>query len=159
MVPRLDLWEPRVGVYADDDAIDRLLDRARGLLKGQVASSLVERFDAAASAESDIEHDDEVEPMSLAELYSALPEQWRIEHPGRDPGRRSVFELRAGVLTDEDHAEQVLDDLTRLMCPDPAHSGPCPIPWSASRTGAVDDTYRDYLERHYGQLRAGTTPG
>ncbi|MBF6332968.1 hypothetical protein IU452_31180 [Nocardia transvalensis] len=72
-----------------------------------------------------------------------------------DPDGRSVFELRAGVLAEKDRAEQVLDELTRLLCPDPVHSGPCPIPWSSSAIGtdADDDTYRNYLERHYGRLR------
>lgn len=152
MAPSLDLWELRVGVYATDGEMRLLISRAKGALECKVSSWCGDGFSADAPAEPGIEHDDP-EPMTVEQLYSELPPQWRIEHPDLAPDGRAVFELRAGVLAAEDSAEQLLDDLTHLMCPDPMHSGPCPIPWSASTLGAVDNTYRDYLEHCYGQLR------
>ncbi|MFD0381826.1 hypothetical protein ACFQ2B_03625 [Streptomyces stramineus] len=89
----------------------------------------------------------------MAGLYEELPEQWRVEHPGQEPGERTVTELRVGVLGDTGQLRELLDALTALACPDPVHPGPCPVPWSAGFSEPLDEESRARLESRYGHLR------
>ncbi|QKW09014.1 hypothetical protein HUT18_24160 [Streptomyces sp. NA04227] len=93
--------------------------------------------------------------MPIGEFYDELPEQWRIEHPGAEPGARRVHEIRVGTLAGGREAEALSEELTRVLCPDPEHSSPCPVPWSSgsSAVGPDEDAERDArLNRLYGHL-------
>ncbi|RCV54713.1 hypothetical protein DEF23_07190 [Marinitenerispora sediminis] len=92
--------------------------------------------------------------MPLAEFYGELPEQWRAEHPGEEPGERMIHEIRVGMYLPEAHGHDLRQRLNRVVCPDLQHSGPCPIPWSSSYTDPAEEAERDYLERRYARLRA-----
>ncbi|WP_433627201.1 hypothetical protein [Nocardia sp. CA-120079] len=47
---------------------------------------------------------------------------------------RGVWELRVGIFATRQQAEEVMARITMLLCPDPEHAPPCPIPWS---TGGI----------------------
>ena len=70
------------------------------------------------------------------ELYEELPHQWRCQYPGADPGERRVHEVRVGVRADRSRMDEVREALTRVVCPDPGHASPCPVPWAAGYTTA-----------------------
>ncbi|MYX31038.1 hypothetical protein GTY75_31195 [Streptomyces sp. SID8381] len=63
----------------------------------------------------------------------------------------SVYELRLGVFATQEQAEEVKERIARLLCPDPDHAPPCPIPWSVSLLDASDldepDSYADLVEQ------------
>ncbi|MFR9749541.1 hypothetical protein ACL02S_00740 [Nocardia sp. 004] len=154
MAPGPDLQELRVSVYATEEDTQRLLHRARSLLENKVAKSAVSVFATDKPFEwADQSDDPDTGLETVGGVHDDLPQQWHIENPGLDPGERSVYELRAGVIAEEHEVGPLLEALTGLLCPDDQHPGPCPIPWSASFTTAIDDTDRDYLEHWYGHLR------
>lgn len=151
----LALYEIRLGIFATPEAMQEVLTAARRTLADRYSSSTAERFDATTDAEPGAGDSDR---MSVAELYSELPEQWSIEHPGDNPGTREVFELRSAILATEGTAGSAVTELTALLCPDPEHAGPCEIPWSSSTSAAqdTDSAHRDDLERRYSYLREST---
>ncbi|SDG75070.1 hypothetical protein SAMN05421505_107179 [Sinosporangium album] len=147
-----DLFELRMGLYGAEAATEELTDKARSLLDEHSRRAPIVR----AWALSSIPGDQPTEPgseeeLTVSELYEELPEQWRLEHPGAEPGDRRVIELRIGVYGDG--LRELLDELSRLACPEPEHSSACPVPWSTNFTLPFDDHYRAYLEAHYGHLR------
>lgn len=46
--------------------------------------------------------------------------------------RRGPWELRMGLWADRAQAQDLLERVERLLCPDPEHEPPCPIPWEAT---------------------------
>ncbi|MFC3999973.1 hypothetical protein ACFOVU_28940 [Nocardiopsis sediminis] len=145
-----DLFELRLGVFATGAATAGLAGDARTLLAGHVpalAGWSVRMEDGGAPAAPG-------DALTVAELYAELPEQWRVENPGRPPGGRAVHELRIGVLADPALRRGLQDRIAALACPDPEHTGPCPVPWSSGFTDPGDATRAD-LERRYGRLRYG----
>lgn len=74
------------------------------------------------------------------ELYEELPQQWRCQYPGADPGERGVYEVRVGLArTSRARMDEVREGLTRVICPDPEHASPCPVPWAAGYTAGRCD--------------------
>ncbi|SFO61335.1 hypothetical protein SAMN05216207_11112 [Pseudonocardia ammonioxydans] len=54
---------------------------------------------------------------------------------GRDDRGMSeseVWELRVGVYCTAEQARDLVDRIQLLLCPDPDHPPPCPIPWSTA---------------------------
>lgn len=43
-----------------------------------------------------------------------------------------VWELRVGVHCTAEQARDLVDRIQLLLCPDPGHPPPCPIPWSTA---------------------------
>lgn len=73
--------------------------------------------------------------MPIAEFYDELPQQWRIENPGADPESRRIREIRIGLVTNRPKLNALREELTRIVCPDPEHASPCPVPWTSSCSG------------------------
>ncbi|MFD7504692.1 hypothetical protein [Streptomyces sp. NPDC059850] len=74
------------------------------------------------------------------ELYEELPQQWRCQYPGADPGERGVYEVRVGLArSGRSRMDEVREALTRVICPDPEHASPCPVPWAAGYTAGRCD--------------------
>lgn len=46
------------------------------------------------------------------------------------PEDPTVWEVRLGIYATQHQAEEVKERIAKLMCPDPDHAPPCPIPWS-----------------------------
>ncbi|HEX4221569.1 MAG TPA: hypothetical protein VHZ97_04355 [Pseudonocardiaceae bacterium] len=46
------------------------------------------------------------------------------------PAGTQIFEIRVGILASEEQAHEVIDRIRHVLCPDPDHRPPCPIPWS-----------------------------
>ncbi|NBE93119.1 hypothetical protein FE391_05730 [Nonomuraea sp. KC401] len=44
---------------------------------------------------------------------------------------RTRWELRVEMYATEEQARDIKEQVQRLLCPDPDHRPPCPIPWSA----------------------------
>ena len=45
---------------------------------------------------------------------------------------KAFFELKVGVYCTEAQARRLVDEIQLLLCPDPEHNGPCPIPWTTT---------------------------
>jgi hypothetical protein len=43
---------------------------------------------------------------------------------------KAVWELRVGFYGTHEQAKGVQERIARVLCPDPDHAPPCPIPWS-----------------------------
>ncbi|WP_016910313.1 hypothetical protein [Streptomyces xiaopingdaonensis] len=146
MFESVDVRELRLGVYGVHGATSELAREARDLLSRRLPGGwLLEERTAETPSEPG-------DALSIGELYAELPEQWRIEHPGADPGERRVVELRVGVRTSASEARELSEALCRLACPDLAHEGPCALPWSSSVLDPVDEETRDELRERYGPL-------
>ncbi|MFF4605279.1 hypothetical protein ACFY12_21415 [Streptomyces sp. NPDC001339] len=50
----------------------------------------------------------------------------------------SVWEVRLGIYATQQQAEEIKERITSLLCPDPDHAPPCPIPWSVMTLHASD---------------------
>lgn len=70
------------------------------------------------------------------------------------PDEKRLWEIRLGVVASEAEARAVAEQIERLLCPDPDHAPPCPIPWSISTTAEDDmeperrEMYDDVVEQH-----------
>jgi hypothetical protein len=62
------------------------------------------------------------------------------------PNDASVWEVRLGIYATLSQAEEVVEQITRLLCPDPEHAPPCPIPWSVALLEEPDADSRVYAE-------------
>ncbi|RDI50815.1 hypothetical protein [Nocardia mexicana] len=69
-----------------------------------------------------------------------------------DDAQRQVWEIRLGVYATEEQARHVVDQVTALLCPDPDHRPPCPIPWSVALLGDPEleegELYADLIEQY-----------
>ncbi|RKN10533.1 hypothetical protein [Streptomyces radicis] len=109
-------FEIRIGVYATAEDAARVATGCRRLLDAGPS-----RFSLALA-----------ERPRGDDLYEELPEQWRAEYPGADPGARAVHEVTVDVVTTRERANALCTALTHTICPDPDHASPCPIPWSSA---------------------------
>lgn len=139
------LYEIQLGVYTTQEGVQHLVEGCVRLLDSRPWPY---RLSVAGPGQA-------TEPggTPLVEFYDELPQQWRYEHGGVDPGSREVHEIRVGMLASRDQMDKVRDELTRVACPDPEHNSPCPIPWSAGYTAAQDTDETVSLEQRYGDLR------
>jgi hypothetical protein len=48
------------------------------------------------------------------------------------PDNPSVWEIRLGIVATEQQADEIKQQITALLCPDPDHAPPCPVPWSVA---------------------------
>jgi hypothetical protein len=66
------------------------------------------------------------------------------------PEDADVWEVRLGIYATEQQAEAIKEQVTRLLCPDPDHAPPCPVPWSVqllARSALDEDTYPELVEQ------------
>jgi hypothetical protein len=63
------------------------------------------------------------------------------------PDDRSEWEVRVGLFATREQAEDVLTRIQRLLCPEPEHRSPCPIPWMIWLDEA-DGRYPGLVEQH-----------
>ncbi|BFU46661.1 hypothetical protein [Krasilnikovia sp. MM14-A1004] len=61
------------------------------------------------------------------------------------PEDAGLWEIRLGIFATEPQADELVEQISRLLCPDPEHPPPCPIPWSVARL-EVDVSSGDYAE-------------
>jgi hypothetical protein len=66
----------------------------------------------------------------------------------------SIWELRLGIYATEQQAEELKERVQRLLCPDPDHASPCPIPWSTALLHGSDLDERDPYPELVEQARA-----
>ncbi|WP_409184886.1 hypothetical protein F9C11_11720 [Amycolatopsis sp. VS8301801F10] len=43
---------------------------------------------------------------------------------------RKTFEIRVGVYATEERARELIEQIKLLLCPEPEHRSPCPVPWA-----------------------------
>lgn len=60
---------------------------------------------------------------------------------------RSLHEIRLGVYASDEQLHGLTEAIERLLCPDPEHAPPCPVPWSISTREATAEEYPDVLEQ------------
>ncbi|QUH02922.1 hypothetical protein HUO13_20755 [Saccharopolyspora erythraea] len=136
------LFEIQLGVYATGDDVAGLLSGCARLLDER---SLPHDL-RLVGREQDAEH----ERMPLAQRYADLAHQWKLTHPDADAGARDFFEIQVGLHASQTEMDSVREALTRVVCPDPEHRSPCPIPWESAYSGVEQ---ADVAER-YGHLRS-----
>ncbi|MGV9292747.1 hypothetical protein [Amycolatopsis sp. NPDC003676] len=52
----------------------------------------------------------------------------REGHPMTD--ERKTHEIRVGIYATEDQSRDLVEQIKLLLCPEPEHSSPCPVPWA-----------------------------
>jgi hypothetical protein len=132
-LPSERLFEIQIGVYATEEDFTRLIDGCTQLMDGQALP-----YELSVAGET--------AAMPLAEFYDDLPQQWRYQHPDTDPGSRTIHQIQVGLLGSRPQMDAVRDQLTRVICPDPEHRSPCPVPWASSYTDSGPDE-DDRLDR------------
>ncbi|MFD7287887.1 hypothetical protein [Streptomyces sp. NPDC059863] len=64
---------------------------------------------------------------------------------------RSIWEVRLGVYATRQQADEIKEQITRILCPDPDHAPPCPVPWSVMTLHESDldeeDPYPELVEQ------------
>ena len=128
------IFAVHLGIFASPRDRDRLLER--GVENVSSIEGVVVRNACYASAEEAAALDSD---LTVSDLYAELPEQWRDEHPGKDPGRRETGEIRITVVSRKPDPQTVMDALAHVACPSLEHAGPCPVPWSADFIEDDDD--------------------
>jgi len=64
------------------------------------------------------------------------------------PEEPRVWEIRLNLYATARQAEEVKERIARMLCPDPDHAPPCPIPWSTMLFEADDpDDHADLVEQ------------
>lgn len=66
------------------------------------------------------------------------------------PEEPSIWEVRLGVYATQEQADQIKEQITELLCPDPDHAPPCPVPWSVMtlhESDLGDDAYEELREQ------------
>ena len=82
----------------------------------------------------------------------------RRQHRGMDEppesaeaGPAAVWEIRIGVHCTAQQARDLVDSIQHLLCPDPEHASPCPIPWSTAHWPLDEheaaDNYPELIEQ------------
>ncbi|WP_432523206.1 hypothetical protein [Kineococcus sp. SYSU DK006] len=68
--------------------------------------------------------------------------------PTNPASGKGTYEIRIGLWATRKQAFEVQERLTRALCPEPEHSGPCKIPWSSAvlEPEAVDEDGVGYDE-------------
>lgn len=129
-----------LGVFASPDDRDRVMTRGAETVGALDGVTVRDVRHASAGQPAALDPD-----LPVGDLYAELPEQWREENPGQEPGPRETGEIRVVVTGSTADLEKAMDALTRAACPQEDHSGPCPIPWSAGFVRADDDASAAYL--------------
>ena len=57
---------------------------------------------------------------------------------------RALWEIRIGVYATEADAHRLADEFTAVLCPDPEHAPPCPVPWMVGVSDGEEMVY-DHL--------------
>lgn len=55
-----------------------------------------------------------------------------------------LWEVRVGLYCTDAEAAAIVEGIQRLLCPDPDHEPPCPVPWSTAKL-PVEDGYEDLV--------------
>lgn len=71
------------------------------------------------------------------------------------PESLKIWEIRLGVYANEEQASELQEQVTRLLCPNPDHAPPCPIPWSVS-LWADSELEDETREVHRGLIEQAT---
>ncbi|MEV0360246.1 hypothetical protein AB0H71_29735 [Nocardia sp. NPDC050697] len=77
------------------------------------------------------------------------------------PEDKRLWEIHVGIIATEAEARAFTEKVERLLCPDPDHAPPCPIPWSVSMDAEQDmeadrrRQYDDVVEQHRIESGAG----
>ncbi|MBL1095931.1 hypothetical protein [Streptomyces coffeae] len=110
--------EIRLGIYATEETAAELAAACGRLLE---ARGLGYRVSVVGGGD-----------MPLGAFYADLAEQWRLTHPGADPGTRGVREIRVALSSAPvAGTEELRAELVRVICPDPGHRSPCAVPWAS----------------------------
>lgn len=69
------------------------------------------------------------------------------------PQDRALWEIRVGVYATREQADEIQDRIARLLCPDPDHRSPCPVPWAtaladADTLAAEGTDYSELVEQY-----------
>ncbi len=122
--------EIRLGLYATDETAAGLAAACRRVL---VARGVEHRVSVLGAGEPT----DGGGGGTLGAFHEDLVEQWRLTHPGADPGARAVWEIRVALGALPGGVEEVRTELVRVICPDPGHRSPCEVPWASYTTGVA----------------------
>ena len=60
-----------------------------------------------------------------------------------DRSEQEIWHIGAIIRATHEQAEEVLAALGRILCPDPDHDGPCPVPWTTIMSPVYEDVDED----------------
>jgi hypothetical protein len=63
------------------------------------------------------------------------------------PEEPTVWEIRLGIYTTRQQADEITERVGLLLCPDPNHTTTCPIPWSITQIHGSND-YPELDQQH-----------
>ncbi|MBA0054347.1 hypothetical protein E0L36_26915 [Streptomyces sp. AJS327] len=150
MTDQSKIFAVHLGIFATPE------DRNRVYARGMERVSAFEDVSLRGSQYVDGEQATALDPdFSVNELYEELPQQWRDEHPGEDPGLRRISEIRLVVASRGPGPDELTTALAQGACPVLDHPGPCPVPWSADFVTGEDKVSVEYLHSSRTQ---GPTP-
>ncbi|MFE7356901.1 hypothetical protein ACFU8Q_27985 [Streptomyces sp. NPDC057543] len=50
--------------------------------------------------------------------------------PDDTPEQPRLWQVKIAMVATAAEHEELMDRLTDVLCPDPEHEGPCPVPWA-----------------------------
>ncbi|MEU9102251.1 hypothetical protein [Streptomyces sp. NPDC048361] len=50
------------------------------------------------------------------------------------PRQAELWQVTIAMVATQEQHEKLMDQLTDVLCPDPDHEGPCPVPWAMRST-------------------------
>ncbi|WP_432538055.1 hypothetical protein [Kineococcus arenarius] len=62
---------------------------------------------------------------------------------------KGTYEIRIGLWASQEQAFEIQERLSRALCPEAEHDGPCEVPWSIA---VVPPEAVDQGEDHYDEL-------
>ncbi|MEU2719722.1 hypothetical protein ACFW4X_11000 [Streptomyces smyrnaeus] len=111
----------RFGVFADEEG----LEFVRDVIRRELAARRV-------TVVGPLQERDRLDDGCTAEyLYGDLREQWEIEHPGQDAGRRRPLEVAVRVRCSLRVWRAVRKGIIRGLCPEGNGPHVCRVPWTA----------------------------
>ncbi|MFI7003726.1 hypothetical protein [Nocardia sp. NPDC050175] len=76
---------------------------------------------------------------------------------------KTLWEIKVGILATEAEAKKLADQISHLLCPNPDHAPPCPIPWAIGVDSEEDmeperqQQYEDIREQY--RIESGGSAG
>ncbi|WP_431968410.1 hypothetical protein [Nocardia sp. bgisy134] len=67
---------------------------------------------------------------------------------------KTLWEVKVGILATEAEAKKLVEQIAHLLCPDPDHQPPCPVPWAIGLDSETDmdperrEQYEDIREQY-----------
>jgi hypothetical protein len=67
-----------------------------------------------------------------------------VSDPTQDtPEQPKLWQVKIALIATADEHEALMDRIVDVLCPDPGHDGPCPIPWGMHSVNGDSLSHRE----------------